>query len=251
MPGATASSSEDRLWSRFVRTRDAAAREELVRLYLPLARSLALGFSRGGESFDDLLQVASVGLLNAIDRFDPARGRPFGVYATPTIRGEIKRYFRDRSWSVRVPRGLHDRIFEVERSVAKLSRNLQRSPTVTEIAADLELEATEVLEALEAVENRRTLSLDRSLRLEGDEEVESAEWLGEEDDGYRQVEDRLTVATVLPALQKRELLVLRLRFGAEMTQSEIAAQLGCSQMHVSRILRGVLRRIRASAQSMA
>jgi RNA polymerase sigma-B factor len=244
-------STEERLWGRFVRTRDASAREELVRLYLPLARSLALGFSRGGESFDDLMQVASVGLLNAVDRFDPARGRPFPVYASPTIRGEIKRYFRDRSWSVRVPRGIHDRIFEVERSINKLTRNLQRSPTVPEIAADLELETTDVLEAMEAVENRRTLSIDRSPRTEGDEEVEGAEWLGEEDSGYQRVEDRLTVATALPALQKRELLVLRLRFGAEMTQSEIAEQLGCSQMHVSRILRRVLKQIRDSAQSMA
>jgi RNA polymerase sigma-B factor len=238
---------EDELWRRFSRTRDAAARDELVRLYLPLARSLALGFSRGAESFDDLLQVASVGLLNAVDRFDPARRKSFAAFAAPTIRGEIKRYFRDRSWAVRVPRGIHDRIFEVDRSIVKLSRNLQRSPTVPEIAADLDLEDTEVLEALEAVENRRTLSLDRSPRVDGDEEVEGAEWLGEEDDGYLRVEDRLAVATALPALQKRELLVLRLRFGAEMTQAEIAEQLGCSQMHVSRILRGVLRRIRETA----
>jgi RNA polymerase sigma-B factor len=242
---------EDVLWRRFSRTRDTAAREDLVRMYLPLARSLALGFSQGGESFDDLFQVASVGLLNAVDRFDLSRGKPFAAYAAPTIRGEIKRYFRDRSWSVRVPRGIHDRIFEVERSVAKLTRDLQRSPTVLEIAADLRIDTTNVLEALEAVENRRPLSLDRPPRLDGDEEADAAEWLGSEDDGYLRVEDRLAVSAALPDLDQRERYVLRLRFGAEMTQSEIADRLGCSQMHVSRILRGVLRRIRKATEVRA
>lgn len=220
-------------------------------MYLPLARSLALGFSQGGESFDDLFQVASVGLLNAVDRFDLSRGKPFPAYAAPTIRGEIKRYFRDRSWSVRVPRGIHDRIFEVERSIAKLTRDRQRPPTVPEIAADLGTDTTAVLEALEAVENRRPLSLDRPPRLDGDEEADSAEWLGSDDDGYMRVEDRLAVSAALPQLDQRELFVLRLRFGEEMTQSEIAERLGCSQMHVSRILRGVLRRIRKAATGTA
>lgn len=218
-------------------------------MYLPLARSLALGFSQGGESFDDLFQVASMALLNAVDRFDLSRGKPFAAYAAPTIRGEIKRYFRDRSWSVRVPRGIHDRIFEIERAIAKLTRDLQRSPTVPEIAAELGAEATAVLEALEAVENRRPLSLNRPPRLDGDEEADAAEWLGTEDDGYVRVEDRLAVSATLPNLDQRELFVLRLRFGEEMTQSEIAERLGCSQMHVSRILRGVLRRIREATET--
>lgn len=241
--------AEADLWAHFCRTRDRSAREELVRLYLPMARGIALGFSRGAESFDDLLQVACVGLLQAIDRFDPSRGRPFVAYAAPTIRGEVKRYFRDRSWTVRVPRGIHDRILEIDRSVAKLSRSLQRSPTVGEIATDLEIEATDVLEAMEAVENRRTLSLDRPPRIDGDEEADNAEWLGEEDDGYGLVEDRLALTDALPDLEERELLILRLRFAAEMTQAEIAEKIGCSQMHVSRILRRVLARIRESADA--
>jgi RNA polymerase sigma-B factor len=238
---------EEELWRRFCRTRDANAREELVNLYLPMARGIALGFSRGGESFDDLMQVASVGLLNAVDRFDVNRGRPFAAYASPTIRGEIKRYFRDRAWAVRVPRGIHDRIFEVERAITKLSTRLQRSPTVPEIAAEMGVENTDVLEAMEAVENRRTLSLDRPTRPDNDEEGQSPEWLGDEDEGYTLVEDRLALANSLPELGERELQILRLRFGAEMTQSEIAERIGCSQMHVSRLLRAVLRRIREAA----
>lgn len=238
---------EDQLWKRFASTRDSAAREELVRRYLPLARNLALGFSRGGATFDDLMQVASIGLLNAVDRFDVSRGRPFAAYASPTIRGEIKRYFRDRAWTVRVPRGIHDRIFEVERAIAKLSTKLQRSPTVTEIAAELGVENTDVLEALEAVENRRTLSLDRPARPENDEGGRAPEWFGHEDKGYDLVEDRMALASALPELSEREMQILRLRFGAEMTQSEIAGRIGCSQMHVSRLLRAVLRRIREAA----
>ncbi|MGN6276286.1 MAG: SigB/SigF/SigG family RNA polymerase sigma factor [Solirubrobacterales bacterium] len=241
--------TEADLWDRRLRTRDPIAREELVRLYLPLARGIALGFTRGGESFDDLLQVASIGLLQAIDRFDPSRGRPFVAYATPTIRCEIKRYFRDRSWTIRVPRGIHDRILEIDRCVDRLTRGLQRSPTVGEIAADLEIETTDVLEAMEAVENRRTLSIDRPPRIDSDEEADNAEWLGAEDDGYGLVEDRMALADALPDLEERELLILRLRFAAEMTQAEIAEQIGCSQMHVSRILRRVLARIREAADA--
>ncbi len=153
--------SERALWARFAENRDPATREELVRRYLPFAKNLALRYRGASESFDDLLQVASLGLVNAIDRFDPSRGTPFTAFASPTILGELKRHFRDRVWTVRVPRGLHDRMAEVDKAISALTVDLQRSPSVGEIAAKLEVDPTDVLEVLEANHNRRPLSLDR------------------------------------------------------------------------------------------
>ena len=142
-------------------TASPAIREELVRRNLPFAKRLALRYRGASESFDDLLQVASLGLVNAVDRFDPERGIPFTAFASPTILGELKRHFRDRVWTVRVPRGLHDRMAEVDKAITELTKKLQRSPSVGEIAERLELEQTDVLEVLEANHNRRPLSLDR------------------------------------------------------------------------------------------
>jgi len=232
------------LWKRFRAQRDPATREELVRRYLPFAKNLALRYRGASESFDDLYQVASLGLVNAVDRFDPSRGIPFAAFASPTILGELKRHFRDRVWTVRVPRGLHDRMAKVEEAMSALTVGLQRSPSVGEIAARLELDPTEVLEALEASQNRRPLSLDRPV---GNEEDESpaAEWVGDEDAGFELVEDRLTLEEALPHLDERERTVLRLRFVEDLTQSQIAERIGHSQMHVSRILRRALERIRA------
>jgi len=236
--------SERVLWDRFVRNRDSATREELVRRYLPFAKSLALRYRGASESFDDLLQVASLGLVNAIDRFDPSRGTPFPAFASPTILGELKRHFRDRVWTVRVPRGLHDRMAEVDKAITKLTVELQRSPSVGEIAAHLEIDPTEVLEVLEANRNRRPLSLDRPVGNEDADDSPAAEWVGEEDEGYELVEGKVTLESALPQLDERERLVLRLRFVEDMTQSQIAEQIGHSQMHVSRILRRTLERIR-------
>jgi RNA polymerase sigma-B factor len=231
------------LWRRLRDQRDPAAREELVRRYLPFAKNLALRYRGASESFDDLLQVANLGLVNAVDRFDPARGTPFAAFASPTILGELKRHFRDRVWTVRVPRGLHDRMAEVEKATSALTVELQRSPSVPEIAAKLEIEPSEVLEVLEANHNRRPLSLDRRVGGE-DDESPASEWVGDEDEGYELIDDKLALEGVLPQLDDRERLILRLRFVEDMTQSQIADQIGHSQMHVSRILRRTLERIR-------
>jgi RNA polymerase sigma-B factor len=234
--------SERELWRRLAKNHDAVSREELVRRYLPFAKNLALRYRGASESFDDLLQVANLGLVNAIDRFDPSRGTPFAAFASPTILGELKRHFRDRVWTVRVPRGLHDRMAEVDKATSALTVELQRSPSVGEIAAKLEIDPGDVLEVLEANHNRRPLSLDRPL---GDEEESPAsEWIGDEDDGFELVDDKLTLEGVLPQLDDRERLILKLRFVDDMTQSQIAEKIGHSQMHVSRILRRTLDRIR-------
>jgi RNA polymerase sigma-B factor len=237
--------SEHELWARFVKQRDPAIREELVRRYLPFAKNLALRYRGASESFDDLLQVASLGLVNAIDRFDPDRGAPFTAFASPTILGELKRHFRDRVWTVRVPRGLHDRMAEVEKAITELTVEMQRSPSVGEIAERLEVDPTDVLEVLEANHNRRPLSLDRPVGGEDSEDSPAAEWVGDEDAGYELVEDKLALEGALPHLDERERLVLQLRFVEDMTQSQIAERIGHSQMHVSRILRRTLERIRA------
>jgi len=237
--------SERLLWARFSETRDPAIREELVRRYLPFAKNLALRYRGASESFDDLLQVASLGLVNAIDRFDPGRGAPFTAFASPTILGELKRHFRDRVWTVRVPRGLHDRMAEVEKAISELTVELQRSPSVGEIAGRLEVDPTDVLEVLEANHNRRPLSLDRPVGGEDSEESPAAEWVGDEDAGFELVEDKLALEGALPHLDERERLVLHLRFVEDMTQSQIAERIGHSQMHVSRILRRTLDRIRS------
>jgi RNA polymerase sigma-B factor len=235
---------ESELWRRFARERDPAIREELVRRNMPFAKRLALRYRGASESFDDLLQVANLGLLNAVDRFDPERGIPFTAFASPTILGELKRHFRDRVWTVRVPRGLHDRMAEVDKAITELTRELQRSPSVGEIAARLELEQTDVLEVMEANHNRRPLSLDRPAGPEDTEESTPAEWVGTEDETFELVEGRIALDAALPYLDERERLVLRLRFAEDMTQSQIAERIGHSQMHVSRILRRALSRIR-------
>jgi len=236
--------NEDELWRRFGETRDPAIREELVRRNMDFAKRLALRYRGASESFDDLLQVANLGLLGAVDRFDPDRGIPFTAFASPTILGELKRHFRDRVWTVRVPRGLHDRMAEVDKAITELTKKLQRSPSVGEIAARLEVEQTDVLEVMEANHNRRPLSLDRPAGAEDSEDSPPTEWVGEEDDGFELVEGRIALDSALPALDERERLVLRLRFVEDMTQSQIAERIGHSQMHVSRILRGALARIR-------
>jgi RNA polymerase sigma-B factor len=236
--------SDAELLERHARTRDPAARDELVRRYLPFARSLALRYRGATESADDLIQVASIGLINAIDRFDPARGTPFAAFASPTILGELKRHFRDRVWTVRVPRGLHDRMSNVDTATTDLTRELQRPPSVREIAARLELDEDEVLEVMEAGHNRRTLSLDAPSGRDDGDETSPTEWVGAEDSGYELIEERVALEDAIPALDDRERLVLRLRFVEDMTQSQIAERIGHSQMHVSRILRKALQRIR-------
>ena len=238
--------SERHLWWRVSRARDQRAREELVRRYIPLSERLASRYRAADEPFDDLLQVAKLGLLNAIDRFDPSREIPFPAFASPTILGEMRRHFRDRAWTIRVPRGLHDLSAEVEKATEALTREKQRPPSVREIASRLGVEIERVLEALESGERRRPLSLDHPLG--GDEEAApAAEQIGGLDGGFELTDDRLALREALAVLDDRDHLVLRLRFIEEMTQSQIAERLECSQMQVSRILRGVLERLRERA----
>jgi RNA polymerase sigma-B factor len=235
---------ERELWERFARDHEPAVREELVRRNMAFAKRLALRYRGASESFDDLLQVANLGLLNAVDRFDPERGIPFTAFASPTILGELKRHFRDRVWTVRVPRGLHDRMAEVDKAITELTKKLQRSPSVGEIAERLGLEQTDVLEVMEANHNRRPLSLDRPAGAEDSDETAPSEWIGKEDEHFELVEGRIALDAALPYLEERERVVLRLRFVEDMTQSQIAERIGHSQMHVSRILRRALARIR-------
>jgi RNA polymerase sigma-B factor len=239
---------EAALWKRFAERRDQRAREDLVAIYLPVARRMAGRYAGVVEPYDDLVQVASIGLLNAVDRFDPARGIPFLGFAKPTIMGELKRYFRDKVWTIRVPRALHDRMAQIESATEELTEELSRPPSPKELAASLGIEVTDVLEALEAQQNRRPLGLETPIGGE-DGEPSTPQWLGKVDDSYELVEDRMTLERVLPALDERQQNVLRMRFIDELPQSRIAAEIGCSQMHISRLLRATLKRLREDAEA--
>lgn len=239
---------EQELLLAYARTRDEAAREELVHRFLPFARSLAMRYSGGVEPSEDLIQVASLGLVAALQRFDPERGVPFAAFAGPTILGELRRHFRDRVWTMRVPRGLQERIRAVDGAIVKLSHDLERSPTVGEIATMLGLGDAEVLEAFEASAARRTVSLDQpSAGAEPGEQTPMTERIGDDDPGFELVEDRAAIDASAGVLDDTEREVLRLRFAEDLTQSKIAERVGYSQMHVSRILRRALGKLREQA----
>jgi RNA polymerase sigma-B factor len=238
------------LFERWQCHADQHAREALVERFLPLGRSLARRYVSTNESIDDLTQVAYVGLINAIDRFDTSRGSRFAAFAVPTILGELRRYFRDTAWAVHVPRGAQERALEVERAGGTLTANSGHSPTVGEIAQYLECDQGEVLDALQVGQARSSVSLDapRPGGAEDDSESTRAETIGTEDEGYELVEDGSAVAHALRSLAPRERRILFLRFAREMTQSEIAAEIGLSQMQVSRVLRRSLERMRTIAE---
>jgi len=204
---------------------------------MPLARSLAGRYRRQTESFDDLVQVANLGLVKAIDGFDPGRGRPFTAYAVPTILGELRRHFRDHVWNVRLPRGLQELTMKVDEATARLTEELGRSPTPAELAERLDVSPEEVLEAIEAGYARRTLSLDAP-RLDDEQSAPAVEMIGHRDSGYDRVEAAL--ASRAAGLDEREWQVLRMRFVEELTQREIGNRLGVSQMQISRISRRAL-----------
>jgi len=243
-PTAVDGPHERQLWRRLNSERDQTAREELVEMYLPMARRMAGRYAGVVEPYDDLVQVASLGLLNAIDRYQLDRGTPFVGFAKPTILGELKRYFRDKVWTIRVPRALHDRMAAVETATEELTEELSRPPTPAEIAERLGLEPADVLETLVAQDNRRPLGMDAPVHGDDGDGPATGEWLGREDDGYELVEDRMAVEGALPALNEREREVLRLRFVEDLPQSQIASRIGRSQMHVSRLLRSTLERLR-------
>jgi RNA polymerase sigma-B factor len=228
---------------------DAAARDQLVERFLPLARQLARRYQRANEPLDDLVQVASMGLVKAIDRFDLERGVAFSSYAVPTILGELKRYFRDAGWAVHVPRGVQERAMQVDRAVKDLSGKLGRSPSVDEVAEAIDASQEDVLAAMEAGQAYEAVSLDAH-RAGGDSEGNTfADSLGEEDDRFELVEYGATIAPTLKALPKRDQLVLHLRFAEDMTQSQIAERIGVSQMQVSRLIRRALARLRTVAEA--
>jgi RNA polymerase sigma-B factor len=236
---------EDVLLAEYARTRDPQLLGELVDRFMPLAKNLAGRYSGGVEPYDDLLQVASVGLVNALSRFDPERGFTFATFAVPTILGEIRRHFRDRGWAIRVPRDLQERNLEVENALSDLPTRLGRSPSVGEIAEYLGLSVEDVLEAMEAGTAHHTRSIDA---VQGDQDEDDgralADVLGRTEPGFEAVEYGAAIAPDIARLSERDRRILHMRFVEDRTQSEIAKEIGVSQMHVSRILRSTLQRLR-------
>jgi len=221
----------------------ARIRATLVELHLPLVEYLARRFRNRGEWLDDLTQVATIGLIKSIDRFDLERGVEFSTYATPTIVGEIKRHFRDKGWAVRVPRRLQELKLSLTKAIGDLAQREGRAPTVSELAAHLQMSEEEVLEGLESANAYSTVSLDAPDS--GDEDAPAvADSLGMIDDALEGVEYRESLKPLLERLPPREKKILLLRFFGNMTQSQIAAELGISQMHVSRLLARTLAQLR-------
>jgi RNA polymerase sigma-B factor len=218
-------------------------RDALVEGHLPLVEYLARRFAGRGEPLDDLVQVATIGLIKAIDRFDPERGVEFSTYATPTIAGEIKRHFRDKGWAVRVPRRLQELKLALTRATSDLTQELNRAPTVAELAKHLKLSEEEILEGLESAHAYSTVSLDAP-DSDDDDGPAVSDSLGMVDDALEGVEYRESLKPLLEALPPREKRILVLRFFGGMTQSQIAAELGISQMHVSRLLARTLAKLR-------
>jgi RNA polymerase sigma-B factor len=242
---------EDReLFIRHQRDRDPVAREALVERFMPLARQLARRYQRADEPLDDLVQVAALGLIKAIDRFSPEREVAFSSYAVPTILGELKRHFRDRTWAVRVPRDLQELSLKVDRAVGELSRESHRSPSVPQIAERVGASEEQVLEALEASGAYRAASFDAP-RMGGDDDAGDSlgDAVGHDDLGFGLAEDRATLDRLMQAIGPREREVLRLRFVEDMTQAEIGERIGVSQMQISRLIRQSLARLRAAAHS--
>jgi RNA polymerase sigma-B factor len=236
--------SDRELLRRYHEHGDLEARERLIEQYLPLVRSLARRYSYRGEQLDDLVQVGCIGLIKAIDRFDVERGVELTTYATPNIIGEIKRHFRDKGWSVRVPRGLQELNVRLSRLIEELTVRLERSPTIAELAKAADVDEEEVLEALETGQAYATLSLSAPTGGEESDDLDPLESLGELEHEYEVSEDRAVLAPGLRVLDDRERRILQLRFFEGLTQSQIAQQVGISQMHVSRLIRRSLEKIR-------
>ena len=225
---------------------DRHARDELIERWLPLARSVARRYERTGEPFDDLVQIASFALVKAIDRYDPALGNAFSSYAVPTIAGELKRHFRDRGWAVRPPRGLQELTLRVEGAATRLSAQLDRAPTVRELAAATDSTDEEVLEALQARSGRDALSL-QAPQGGDDQQTALQDTLGAGDGGYAQAEMRVFLDELMTGLPRRTREILRLRFDEDLTQAEIGELFGVSQMQISRIVREAIGRLREIA----
>jgi RNA polymerase sigma-B factor len=240
MTTASRAHREQELLRRIHVAGDRHARDQLAEEMLPLARALAGRYAGRGEPLDDLVQVACVGIMKAIDGFDLSREVRFSSYATPTVLGEIKRHFRDRTWAVRVPRGLQELQLGVARARDRLTNELGRSPTVAEIARAVDAPFEEVLSTIQSVSARRTRSLDEPMG----EDMTLADSLGSTDDGLARAELRAVLDGAAVVLSPRDREVLRLRFQQDLTQTEIAERVGVSQMQVSRLIRQSLARLR-------
>ncbi|MFL5894527.1 MAG: SigB/SigF/SigG family RNA polymerase sigma factor [Thermoleophilaceae bacterium] len=237
--------SDDALLEHWRRRRDERARDELVTRFMPLVRTLARRYSYTSEPLDDLVQVGSVGLLRALDRYDPHFGSSFRAFAVPTIVGELRRHFRDHSWSVHLPRSLQERTRDVQVALTDLAAKLGRSATIAEIAEHIGATSEQVIEAMEARLAYRVDSLDAPYEPgDGRDQWQSA---GEEDPGFATAEQSAVLSRALKALPARELALVKLRFEEDLSQSEIGRKLGISQMHVSRLLRRALARMQAIA----
>ncbi len=234
-------------FAAYAANHDPALREELVSAHLGLAEYLARRFANRGEALDDLVQVASLGLIKAVDRFDPERGVEFSTYATHTIVGELKRHFRDRGWAIRAPRRMQELYLRLGKVVGALGQEFGRSPTIAELAAEVKVSEEEVLEALEAGQAYRFTSLDAPPT--GEEGEALGTRLGGTDASMEEVEIRATLSPLLSQLPRRAPLFLHLRFFEGLTQSEIAEQLGISQMHGSRLLARSVARLRLATET--
>jgi RNA polymerase sigma-B factor len=223
---------------------DRSHRDEMITRYLPLARSLAGRYRATDEPFEDLVQVASVGLVNAVDRFDPERGTAFSSFAVPTILGELRRHFRDRTWALRVPRERQELYLRIERARDALTMELGRQPTLAELAESLDASSEELLQALELNVAYRADTLEAA-----DPDEDADRMPGRIDDGYERAEDRAVLDTLLRTLAPLDAEIVLLRFHEDLTQDEIARRVGVSQMHVSRVLRRSLIRLREAASA--
>ncbi|HEX2053204.1 MAG TPA: SigB/SigF/SigG family RNA polymerase sigma factor [Actinomycetota bacterium] len=238
---AITATTAERADELFARLPDPAARDELVLLFRPLARYLARRFAGRGEPVEDLEQVASIALIKAVDRFDPAREVKFSTYATVTIVGELKRHFRDKGWALNVPRRVKEISLHVERAVSELNQMLGHSPTVKEIAEYTGSTEEEVVEGIEAMHAYSTTPLDAPT---DEDKASPLNRIGAQDDSLEVLESWVSVKSVLKTLPDRDRKILHLRFFKGMTQTQIAAELGISQMHVSRLLSGTLKKVR-------
>ena len=237
-----------RMFVEYAATGDVKVRDDLVAAHLGLAEYLARRFANRGEPLDDLVQVASLGLFKAVGRFDPGREVEFSTYATHTIVGELKRHFRDRGWAIRAPRRMQELYLRLGKVVGTLGQELGRSPTIAELAAEVEVSEEEVLEALEAGQAYRFASLDAPAATADSDGESLGARIGADDPALDDADRRATLSPLLAQLPEREQTILRLRFFHGLTQSEIAGRLGISQMHVSRLLARSVAQLRSAAQ---
>jgi RNA polymerase sigma-B factor len=234
------------LFERYADPDDPVDRDAVIERFLPLARRLAGSYARGAQSYEDLFQVACLALVRAVDGYDPSRHTAFSTYAVPTINGELKKYFRDKTWALHVPRDLHDLGLKLQRRTEKLSTALGRPPTIAELAAATEASEAKVREALQALDSRRAAHLD-AVTPEQSRRYHGRDPLMVEDEGFHQAEHRATIEPLMRRLTRRQREVVRLHFEDDLTQHEIGRRIGVSQMQVSRIMRESLTRLREIA----